>query len=241
MKQYELTCKAYIKKDINFKNSFETLAKYINYTIVQSEYEDLHYKNRIKHYVFSGFRTNKSNDSIYKAGDTKEFQIRSLDEKFITDLAINLRKNINNPNFLIIQTTKRVIEQFFITELYSATPIIVSTSNSRFWTNQEPEGLSFLYNQLQNNLIKKYESFFDEKLNFDGNFIQLLEQKNEKPQNIQIEKNGKIIRFFGNKFKIIPNEDEISQKLAFTALSCGLGEKNSYGGGFCLGRGIKIK
>jgi len=42
------------------------------------------------------------------------------------------------------------------------------------------------------------------------------------------------VRLFGNKLKIVPNEDETSQKLAFVALSCGLGEKQSYGGGFCL-------
>ena len=52
-------------------------------------------------------------------------------------------------------------------------------------------------------------------------------------------KDGGFIRFFGNKLRIVPNEDELSQKLAFTALACGLGEKNSYGGGFCLGEGVR--
>ena len=53
------------------------------------------------------------------------------------------------------------------------------------------------------------------------------------------QKTGKVssFRFFGNKFKIIPNEDEVSQKLAFVALGCGLGEKNSFGGGFCISGG----
>lgn len=35
------------------------------------------------------------------------------------------------------------------------------------------------------------------------------------------------------------NEDKVSQKLAFIALACGLGEKNSFGGVFCLGKGIR--
>lgn len=72
----------------------------------------------------------------------------------------------------------------------------------------------------------------------NGDIIQLLELKNKVPQNIIIYKDGKKIRFFGNKFRIVPNEDEVSQKLAFTALACGLGEKNSYGGGFCVGKGM---
>ncbi len=52
---------------------------------------------------------------------------------------------------------------------------------------------------------------------------------------------NKEVRLFGNKFKIIPNEDEVSQKLAFVALGAGLGEKNSFGGGFCSYRNMPIK
>lgn len=43
----------------------------------------------------------------------------------------------------------------------------------------------------------------------------------------------------GNKFRIVPNEDEISQKLAFLSLGVGLGEKISYGAGFCVSKGMK--
>ena len=35
--------------------------------------------------------------------------------------------------------------------------------------------------------------------------------------------------------------DEVSKKLAFVALACGLGEKNSFGGGFCLGKSGILK
>lgn len=38
----------------------------------------------------------------------------------------------------------------------------------------------------------------------------------------------------GNKFRIVPTKDEISQKLAFLSLGVGLGEKSSYGGGFAI-------
>jgi CRISPR-associated endoribonuclease Cas6 len=99
---------------------------------------------------------------------------------------------------------------------------------------QESGDVELLRNLLHSNLCKKYKSFFNEEIDDKQNFIQLIEIKNALPQNITISKNGKKIRFFGNKLKIIPNEDEASQKLAFTAFGCGLGEKNSYGGGFCL-------
>lgn len=236
MKYYELACQLYLKKDLAFKESFEKLAKYISFTLFQAEQGDLHYNGKFKFYVFSGFKADEKEANFYENGKIKEFYLRSLSEDFIKLLEENLRKNINNPNFLLVKSRKKTVKKFFINELYTLSPTIISTDNSRFWTSEEDGSLTFLYEQVQNNLIKKYESFYGEKLKIQENFIQVLEQKNYKPQNIHIRKNDKILRFFGNKFKIIPNDDEASQKLAFIALACGLGEKNSYGAGFCLGK-----
>ena len=112
-----------------------------------------------------------------------------------------------------------------------------------FWTVQKDGDILKLQKQIQDNLLKKYESFYNEKLNIDHNFIQFLEIKNHKPQIIFFTKNYnnqiKRIKLFGNKFRIIPNEDELSQKLAFMSLSCGLGEKQSYGAGLCLSKELR--
>ena len=118
-------------------------------------------------------------------------------------------------------------------------------SHQLFWTLEKSGDIIELQNQLQDNLLKKYEEFFGGKLNPTQNFIQLLEVKNQKPQSIYFTttKNDmqKKVRLMGNKFRIIPNEDEISQKLAFLSLGVGLGEKISYGGGFMIGKGMKWK
>jgi len=239
MNYFELTCTAYIKKELSFESSFEKISKYVSFCLNSSGYEELHSKSGFKHYVISGFYSKeKLLDGVYKAGATLQLSIRSLDEKMIDSLAISLRENINNPDFLIISATKRNIKQFFVTELYSATPVVIS-KDSRFWTMQENGDLMQLKKQLQDNLEKKYRDFYGEQLENSGDFVQLIEIKNRVPQNIKIYKNGKKITFFGNKFRIVPNEDEISQKLAFIALSCGLGEKNSFCGGFCLARGMR--
>jgi CRISPR-associated endoribonuclease Cas6 len=107
-----------------------------------------------------------------------------------------------------------------------------------FWTLEKSGDIIELQNQLQENLLKKYEEFFGKKLEVNQNFIQLLEVKNQKPQSIYFTttKNEiqKRVRLIGNKFRIVPNEDEISQKLAFLSLGVGLGEKSSYGGGFMI-------
>lgn len=243
MKYYELKCTVYLKKDIDFQDSFETISKYISYSMAQtSTLKELHNKNNFKYYTFDSFYPIEKTKT-YKQGNTYSFNIRSLNEELIDTLSKTLRANINNQNLLIVQTHKKTIKQFFITQLYSVTPVIISLSNKRFWTKEDD--LMLLQKQLQNNLEKKYQDFYDEDIKSSQNFIQLFELKNNRLQTIKTSKidkqTKKVIsfKFYGNKFMIVPNEDEISQKLAFIALACGLGEKNSFGGGFCLGRGIK--
>ncbi len=239
MKYFELKCTAYLKGDIPFKKGFENISKYISYSMAQTdELKKLHDSSGYKLYNFGNFfPTEKS--KIYQKGTNYTFILRSLDEKFIDILALNLRQNINNPNFLVVETHKRVLKQFFISELYSATPVIVTLEKNLFWTMQKDGDILKLQKQLHDNLEKKYQSFYGEKLKPFQNFIQLLEIKNKISQIIEFNKDDKKIKFFGNKFKIVPHEDEVSQKLAFIALACGLGEKNSFGGGFCLGGGVR--
>ncbi len=241
MKYFELRCVAYLKKEMAFESSFELLSKYISFCMYQDGKGEVHQKEGFKYYVFSGFKP-KDEDikkKTYQGGETYPFTIRSLDETLIDTLSTTLRQNINNENFLVVETHKKTVPQFLISELYSATPVIVSVENGKYWTINESGDIVQLQKQLHENAEKKYKSFFGEPLHVKDNFIQLIEIKNKVPQNIIIHKDGKSIRFFGNKFKIVPNEDEVSQKLAFVVLACGAGEKNSYGAGFMLGRGMK--
>ncbi len=234
MKYFELICTAYLKRDISFKKGFENISKYISYSMAQTkELKLLHENIGFKLYSFGNFFPIESS-KIYQKGKNYTFTLRSLDEKFIDTLSQTLRQNINNPNFLVVETQKKVVREFFISEIYSATPVIVTTKKNLFWTFEKDGDILKLQKQLHDNLEKKYQAFYNQKLKPFQNFIQLLEIKNKTPQIIEFTKDDKKIKFFGNKFKIVPNEDEISQKLAFVALACGLGEKNSFGGGFCL-------
>ena len=236
---FELSCTVYVKNDIRFDNSFEIISKYISFSMYRDGLDSIHEKQGFKHFVYGGFLPIEK-ERIYKKGSTYSFTIRSLDEKFTDTLSKSLRENIDNKHFLVLQTDKRIIKQFHISELYSATPVITFLEDGKFWTLQSSGDILKLQKQLHDNLEKKYQSFFGEELKSEQNFIQLIELKNKVPQNIKILKENKRITFFGNKFRIIPNEDEHSQKLAFIALACGLGEKNSYGGGFLLAKGLRL-
>jgi len=244
MYTFELRCVAYLKQDIKFDESFDYLSKFINYSICQKkEYLQKHNKNIFNNYCFGSFMPIQK-DKLYKKGNTYNFTIRTIDEKFALALVNLLKENINNSFLQIVQIEINNVKESFINELYSVTPVIMSlkkentSTHQLFWTLDKSGDIIELQNQLQENLLKKYEEFFGEKLEVNQNFIQLLEIKNEKPQSIYFTttKNEiqKRVRLFGNKFRIVPNEDEISQKLAFLALGVGLGEKNSYGGGFLI-------
>lgn len=251
MTLFEQQCVAYIKGDLHFHASFDAISNMINYSMVRGGLEEVHAKSGFKYYSFSGFRPKKEDIQTkhYKGGGVYEFSIRSFDEAFLEKLAYALRANVDNPHMVVVQTTKRKIKPFFISELYSVTPVIVTCENQikeqgRYWNLQKNGDIMQLQKQLHANLVKKYNSYFGETLEPTQNFIQLIEIKNKASQDIVIMKKDASgekhkVTFYGNKFRIVPNEDAISQKLAFTALACGLGEKNSFGGGFCVGKGMR--
>ena len=243
MKYYELKCLVYLKKDIEFMDSFDILSKYINFSMCQiDKYTNLHNDKKISNYCFGNFFPIEQTQ-IYKKETNYSFMIRSLDEEFINDMATLLRENINNSYMQVLHTSKKTVKQFFINAIYSITPVITSVKDKNdktiFWTLNRDGDILKLQKQLQDNLEKKYENFYGNKIKSNQSFIQLLEIKNNKPQSIFFTKKMKDdkvqkIRLFGNKFRIVPNEDDISQKLAFMALACGIGEKQSYGGGTCI-------
>lgn len=247
MKIYELKCKAYLKIDIELKDSFDVLSKYINYSMYQNEvYEYKDKSNTINNYCFGNFYPTEM-DRIYKKDNIYEFVIRSIDEEFIDKIEKAFLKNTNTNYIHVLTADKKEIEQFFIRELYSATPVIVSDKKNEmakqlYWSLDYNGDISALQTQLQNNLEKKLKQFYSEVVEVSGSFIQEIEIKNLKPQSIYFKtirnKKEQLVRLIGNKFKIVPNEDELSQKLAFLSLGVGLGEKSSLGGGFCLSRGI---
>ena len=244
MKIFELKCKAYLKTNIELKSSFDVLSKYLNYSIYQNEI----YKNKdtsIKNYCFGNFYPTES-DKIYKKNNVYEFVIRSIDEEFIDELEKAIIENMNNSFLIVLSAVKKEIDQFFIRELYSATPVIVSqkkddTGRQLYWSLDYNGDMEILQNQLQKNLEKKLKLFYPDDRDIMDNFIDKIEIKNQKPQSIYFKtvrnQKEKLVRLIGNKFKIVPKKDDLSQKLAFLSLGVGLGEKSSFGGGFCLGRG----
>ena len=234
MKYFEMSCTVYLHTDMHYRDMYEKLSQFINEAFNdKGELSKKHFENSYKFYSFDLLYNPSIQpiDGKYPKENSYKFRIRAMDSGLLEQLKIRFAE-VKNQNFTYIGSEHRTVKQFFVQHIDSVTPVIVSVENGLYWTMEKDGDILKLQRQLHDNLEKKYQSFYGEKLEPMQNFIQLIEIKNHKPQTI----NYKNIRFFGNKFRIVPHEDEVSQKLAFLALGCGLGEKNSVGGGFCVGR-----
>ena len=112
------------------------------------------------------------------------------------------------------------------------TPTIISIYDEekdyiRYWIKDEGS-LDFVKKRIKDNLEKKYEQFYKEKIIAPDDFISMITIQNKKP----IVYNYKRITPWTNKFKILFASDDISQKLASLAFGVGILEKNSLGFGF---------
>lgn len=95
---FELKCEAYLKENIELKDSFDILSKSISGSISFNKKLDEVVKNSIKDYCFGNFYPIEK-DRIYKKDKTYKFVIRSINKELIDCLEFLLVKNINN-NFL---------------------------------------------------------------------------------------------------------------------------------------------
>ena len=78
-------------------------------------------------YCYGGFSP-REESKIYKKGQIYTFEIRSINEGFLSKLALLLEQNSNNPHLRIVETTRQYQKSFFITQFYTLTPAIVSSA-----------------------------------------------------------------------------------------------------------------
>ena len=231
---YELKVNLNLKVPIHFQKSLESLSKLLASAIMNTSFKDLHLRRGgFKHYVFSNLEEISLNKT-YRIGENS-FSVRTPNKELAGVISQALL-GYEDSFFYIKSIQLKEVHVHYISSLLTLNPCVMSFTHEgrvRNWILYEDGDILFLQNALHNNLVKKYEDFFGQKLETKENFIEFFELKNRKPI-VMHYKGGKI---FGNKCYIVPKSDEASQKLAFMALADGLGEKNSLGFGFCKGFG----
>lgn len=215
-----------LKKDIKFTRSGEVIGKIISKAMLfDEELKEMHKRREYKYVYNNLYPVEKT--GVYKEGRIYIFNIRSFNKKFISKIKKLLTK-VDSDFMKVLAVEENSIKQRHIMEIYTMTPVIVTVDNKPWLLNNGD--LIVLQNRLQDNLEKKYKEIFGQALDTKQSFIQGIEILNRKPMVSEY----KDIKLLGNKLKIMINEDEESQKLAFIATGIGLGEKgSSLGAGYC--------
>jgi len=226
MRYYEIRVTAYLKKDLMLQKVGEVLSKHINYSMSKSDFlNDLHGQKIPKLYCYDYmFPLEKSKK--YDKGRIYVFRIRTPMEK----IASEMRRTLTNyeTDFIKPLGVELRVKKFTrVEELYTLTPAI-ATVNKRNWTREE--SMDIIWKMIDNNLEKKCKMIFGEAFEIKESPIEFLELKNNKTIVLDY-KGGKVL---GNKFSMRFKPDELSQKMAYAALTSGVLEKSSsIGAGFC--------
>lgn len=226
MEFYELTLTILLKVDIHFSKSSELIGNNINRSMLVDDNLKKYHKEKTYKYVFDNFYPLEK-DGVYKANRLYLLHLRSFNKEFVSKLNNCLKKYESN-DIKIISIEPRTIKRKHIEFIETITPAIVTIDSKPWLINDD---ILQLVKRLHANAEKKYKFFFGEDIGeVNDYFIEKLKILNKKPNSYSY----KGIKLLGNKFKIKVNEDEKSQKLAFTILGAGLSEKNAIlGAGFC--------
>jgi len=225
MEYYQLNIKTSLKSPIHFQKAPEAISKLISTALINSGYQK-HDEKKPKNYVFSNLGKAKKNGFFEKEG---LISFRSFKKELVKQVYDSLMFYEDNI-FKIESIAFKKVNYKPVKTIVTLNPVFVVLKDGSFWTFNTTGEMVSLLSAIDKNLIRKYETSFDDKIEKSSWFSQYIQVKNNTPFSYYY----KNIKFFGYKFYIHPKEDEVSQKLAFTAIATGLGHKNSsVGGGYC--------
>ncbi len=233
MKYFEAKIKILFKEDVEYQKTNEILSKNIAKAMLNDEkLKAIHGQNGFKPYHFGLPYPTDAKIKLYKKSKPYTFHIRSIDNLFLNSLIKELYEH-RGLDFKVLGYEFGERREFFIDKISTVSSAILTMptdiARNRHWIIKDGD-IEMVMRRIIANLEKKHKHFFGEKLTAPPECITYIEITNQVPILIYFKK----AKFLTNKFVIGFNSDEISQKLAFTALACGLLEKGSHGFGYCL-------
>jgi CRISPR-associated endoribonuclease Cas6 len=224
MKVFELKLKLYACKDIKNENSLTCISELIDKNFLKDEsLAKIHKENIYKNYVFNSLYPIESS-KIYKAGNIYTVVIRTVDEGLVEHFS-KVLVNEYTDYLKALALEKKIIPIKHIDRVYSVTPAVAKFDTGYWRTN---ETLEIFEKRLRENLIKKYNTYFNTKLSEDFELFTFIKFENQKP----IATNYKNIKILGDKITLNVAENSTAQELAYFALGTGILEMNSRGLGF---------
>lgn len=216
--------KAYLLKNIHNKNALERIAELIDKSLSKCpKFLELHYKNQFKNYCFNSFYKLETS-GIYQEGQVYSIIIRTVDKELSEHFKNNL-VNEYTEHIKVLTIEEKRIKKRHIEKIYSITPVVVKTEEG-YWKNHL--SLKDFENLIVTNLIKKYNFYYNTKLDENFQFFNMMEFNNHKP----IATPYKNINIIGDKITFYIAENDTAQKLAHFSLGSSLGTMGARGFGF---------
>ena len=226
---WKLELRVYLLENINQKDCLTKITYFIDSVLkIDEKFLKYHNKRIPKGYVFNSFYPLEKEE--YLAGKVYTVQIRTVNEELKDFLMKNLHNNYTK-EIKGLTISEREIEYRYIDRLFSVTPIILKTENGYWRGNMDVD--NFL-DRLKINLIKKYNQFYEEKLDERENIFEKIEFRN----NVPIKCYYKNINLLGDKVILTIAKNPTAQKLAFLSLGAGLSEMASRGYSYVNPRGL---
>ena len=220
----ELQVKVFLTKDIKQEQTSKKISLLIDKTLAKDEkYISFHNENKFKYYCFNMLYPLEEN-RIYKKENIYTFILRTVDY----DLANYFLKELINEytdEIKVLTINKKLIPIKHIESIHAITPIVAKFDNG-YW--KQHSTIDILEKRIKENLIKKYNAFYEEKIDEDFELFTTMSIINKKP----IATKYKGISILGDKIKFMVSDNEQAQKIVNFALGTGLGEMNSRGLGF---------
>lgn len=224
MKVYEISLLVFLLKDIKSENSFSAISSFIDSDMAKiPELLEFHNENKYKNYCFNSFYPIEK-DKVYKQGNIYTIQIRTI-EKNLADFFNTNLVNHYNESIKGLTSEIKIIPQRYIEKLYSITPVILKGEDG-YWKGKFT--LSDFEKRLKENIIKKYNSVLNTKIDENFQLYTSIEFINKKP--IAFNYKGK--KILGDKITLNISNDKAAQELAYMALGTGVLEMNARGAGY---------
>lgn len=220
----ELQVKVFLTKDIKIEETLQKICILVDKSLIKDDrYSKFHEENKFKNYSFNMLYPLEEN-RIYKKENIYTFILRTVDY----DLANYFLKELINEytdEIKVLTINKKLIPIKHIESIHAITPIVAKFDNG-YW--KQHSTIDILEKRIKENLIKKYNAFYEEKIDEDFELFTTMSIINKKP----IATKYKGISILGDKIKFMVSDNEQAQKIVNFALGTGLGEMNSRGLGF---------
>lgn len=224
MRVYEIRLKLYLLQNIEAKLIQSKTTAFLDKGFASSqELLALHETNCFKNYCFNHLYPLEK-DKIYKKGKIYTLTVRTIDPKLAAYFS-EICPNQYTEEIKGLTADIRLVPKKLIQTLYTLTPAVVK-GEAGYW--RKYMSLKEYEKKLKINLIKKWNTFQNEKINEDFPLYTMLEFLNEAP----IPMEYKNIRLLGDKVRLQVAEDEMSQKIAYMVLGTGILEMNARGAGY---------